>query len=185
MLPILLRSRLCSTASQFVFCDIAWPWKVAIMEGKKGAGTGRETSLRLLSALFIINYVCIIVFLLPALEKKLKRAIVFLIPWVESIYHAAARHIGRPADRDWMESHSRDACGIVSYYVACGPEYLAKINYVPCDGIFNLGERKMLIFASGKIGRRVSGHSGGFLGVNVNRMQTQIGQLEWKTCSNS
>lgn len=68
--------------------------------GKKGAGTGRETSLRLLSALFIINYVCIIVFLLPALEKKLKRAIVFLIPRVESIYHAAARRIGHPADRD-------------------------------------------------------------------------------------
>lgn len=55
-----------------------------------------------------------------------------------------------------MESHSRDASGIVSDYVARGPEYLAKINYAPCDGIFNLGEREMLIFGSGKTGRRVS-----------------------------
>lgn len=70
------------------------------MGEKKGAGAGREASFRLLTALFIINYVCIIVFLLPALEKKLKRAIVFLIPWVEGIYHAAARCIGCPADRD-------------------------------------------------------------------------------------
>lgn len=55
-----------------------------------------------------------------------------------------------------MESHSRDASRIVSDYVARGPEYLAKINYVPCDGIFNLGEWEMLIFGNRKIGRRVS-----------------------------
>ena len=53
--------------------------------------------------------------------------------------------------REWMESQSRDALGIVSYYVAGGPEYCAKINFVPSDGIFNLGECEMLILA----GRRV------------------------------
>lgn len=46
-----------------------------------------------------------------------------------------------------MESQSRDALGIVSYYVAGGPEYCAKINFVPSDGIFNLGECEMLILA--------------------------------------
>lgn len=50
-----------------------------------------------------------------------------------------------------MESQSRDALGIVSYYVAGGPEYCAKINFVPSDGIFNLGECEMLIL----VGRRV------------------------------
>lgn len=48
-----------------------------------------------------------------------------------------------------MESQSRDALGIVSYYVAGGPEYCAKINFVPSDGIFNLGECEMLILAGG------------------------------------
>lgn len=47
---------------------------------KKCLGTGRETSAKAPHALLIINYVYIIFFLLPALEKKLKRAIVFLIP---------------------------------------------------------------------------------------------------------
>lgn len=44
--------------------------------------------------------------------------------------------------------------------VAGGPEYCAKINFVPSDGIFNLGECEMLILA-GKAG----GHCGmpGFL----------------------
>lgn len=51
-----------------------------------------------------------------------------------------------------MESQWRDALGIVSYYVAGGPEYCAKINFVPSDGIFNLGEYEMLILA----GRRVA-----------------------------
>lgn len=61
-----------------------------------------------------------------------------------------------------MESRSRDARGIVSCYVARGPEYLAEMNYVPCDGIFNLGERQLLIFASGKkTGGRVNGRPGG------------------------
>lgn len=50
-----------------------------------------------------------------------------------------------------MESQSRDALGIVPYYVAGGPEYCAKINFVPSDGIFNLGECEMLILA----GRRM------------------------------
>ena len=51
-----------------------------------------------------------------------------------------------------MESQSRDALSIVSYYVAGGPEYCAEINFVPSDGIFNLGECVMLILA----GRRES-----------------------------
>lgn len=55
-----------------------------------------------------------------------------------------------------MESQSRDALGIVSYYVAGGPEYCAKINFVPSDGIFNLGECEMLILA----GRQAGGHRG-------------------------
>lgn len=42
--------------------------------------SGRETSVKVPPALLIINYVYIIFFLLLALEKKLKRAIVFLIP---------------------------------------------------------------------------------------------------------
>lgn len=50
-----------------------------------------------------------------------------------------------------MESQSRDALCIVSHYVAGGPEYCAKINFVPSDGIFNLGKCEMLILA----GRRV------------------------------
>lgn len=49
-------------------------------EEKKSLGIGRETSAKAPRALLIINYVYIIFFLLPALEKKLKRAIVFLIP---------------------------------------------------------------------------------------------------------
>lgn len=49
--------------------------------------------------------------------------------------------------REWMESQSRDALCIVSHYVAGGPEYCAKINFVPSDGIFNLGECEMLILA--------------------------------------
>lgn len=39
-----------------------------------------ESSAKAPLTLLIINYVYIIFFLLPALEKKLKRAIVFLIP---------------------------------------------------------------------------------------------------------
>ena len=50
-----------------------------------------------------------------------------------------------------MESQSRDTLSIVSYYAAGGPEYCVKINFVPSDGIFNLGESNMLILA----GRRV------------------------------
>lgn len=50
-----------------------------------------------------------------------------------------------------MESQSRDALGIVSYYVAGGPEYCAKINLVSSDGIFNLGESKMLILARRRV----------------------------------
>lgn len=76
-----LRSRLCSVANQFVFCDIAWPWKVAIMGKKKeGAGTGREASFSssLLSSSSITSVSLSSYYL--ALEKKLKRAIVFLIP---------------------------------------------------------------------------------------------------------
>lgn len=47
---------------------------------KKGAGTGREASFRLLSALFIINYVCIIVFLLPCFRKEIKKGHCFSNP---------------------------------------------------------------------------------------------------------
>ncbi len=67
-----------------------------------------------------------------------------------------------------MESQSRDALGIVSYYVAGGPEYCAKINFVPSDGIFNLGECEMLILA----GRRVDiVECLAFLLANVDRAQ--------------
>lgn len=68
-----------------------------------------------------------------------------------------------------MESQSRDALSIVSYYVAGGPEYCAKINFVPSDGIFNLGECEMLILA----GRRVDIVEWlAFLLANVDRAQT-------------
>lgn len=72
-----------------------------------------------------------------------------------------------------MESQSRDALGIVSYYVAGGPEYCAKINFVPSDGIFNLGECKMLILAGRQAGRRVDiAECLAFLLANVDRAQT-------------
>lgn len=70
-----------------------------------------------------------------------------------------------------MESQSRDALGIVSYYVAGGPEYCAKINFVPSDGIFNLGECEMLILA----GRRVDiVECLAVLLANVDRAQTEL-----------
>lgn len=70
-----------------------------------------------------------------------------------------------------MESQSRDALGSVSYYVAGGPEYCAKINFVPSDGIFNLGECKMLILTD----RRVDiVECLAFLLASVDRAQTQL-----------
>lgn len=53
--------------------------------------------------------------------------------------------------------------------VAGGPEYCAKINFVPSDGIFNLGECEMLILA----GRPVDiVECLAFLLENVDRAQT-------------
>lgn len=42
-----------------------------------------------------------------------------------------------------MEPQSWDALCIVSYYAVGAPEYCAKINFVPSDGIFNLGKCEM------------------------------------------
>lgn len=76
---------------------------------------------------------------------------------------------------EWMESQSRDALCIVFYYVAGGPEYCAKINFVPSDRIFNLGESEMLIPA----GRRVDIVA--FLQANVDMAQTQLIVIEHLT----
>jgi len=81
-------------------------------------------------------------------SKEIKKGhCFFLSPWHESIYYAAVPHSAILPIREWMESQSRDAFSVVSYYLAGGPEYCTKINLVPSDGIFNLWECGILILA--------------------------------------
>lgn len=119
-----------------------WSRKNRTKQKNKHIGSGCETYAKAPHPLPFINYVCIIFFLLCVLEEKLKRAIVFYPPGMKAF--TTLLHRAWPCCRLGSEwNHNWRMHSALSPDVAGGPEYCTKINFVPSDGIFNLGEKKM------------------------------------------